>query len=115
MHELSLARGLVERLEKIANAEKALRVERVLIQIGAYSGVERAAFEFAFPFAAEGSLCEGAALEIEETPVRVACGDCGADSNPEPTLIQCACCGSANVEIQGGREFTIKTAELEIP
>ena len=115
MHELSLARGLVERLEKIAKAENARHVQRVLVLIGAYSGVERAAFEFAFPFAAEGSLCEGAALEIEETPVRVACADCGADTNPEPTFIQCARCGSANVAIQGGREFMIKTADLEIP
>ncbi|VGO19455.1 hydrogenase maturation nickel metallochaperone HypA [Pontiella sulfatireligans] len=115
MHELSLAQGLVEQLEKAAVAENALRVERIIVVIGKYSGVERDAFEFAFPFAAEGTLSERAKLEIEELPVQVECRQCAALSNPEPTLLLCGQCGSNDVELKGGREFLIRSVELEVP
>ena len=115
MHELSLAQGLVEQLEGTASNENAVRIERVTVVIGRYSGVERDAFEFAFPFAAEGTLSEKAELVIEELPVTIECRACKVQTNPEPTLLVCAACGSDNVELKGGREFLIKSVELEIP
>ena len=115
MHELSLAEGLIEQLAQAAAAENALRVTRVVVVIGKYSGVEREAFEFAFPFAAEGSVAEGAELIIEELPVTVECRMCHATTHPEPTLLLCSKCESNEVELKGGREFLIQSAELEIP
>jgi hydrogenase nickel incorporation protein HypA/HybF len=115
MHELSLAQGLVEQLEETAKRESAIRVVGLLVVIGKYSGVERDAFEFAFPFAAEGTLCEGAEMRIEELPVAVQCRRCNATSNPDPLLLVCAACGANDVELTGGREFLIRSVELEIP
>ena len=115
MHELSLAQGLVEQLVSTAAAENALRVERIVVVIGKYSGVERDAFEFAFPFAAEGTVVQGATLEIEELPVEVACRHCKLLSHPDPILLHCLECGSGDVELKGGREFLIKSVELEVP
>jgi hydrogenase nickel incorporation protein HypA/HybF len=115
MHELSLAQGLVEELEKIVLAEAAVRVERVVVVIGTYSGVERDAFEFAFPFAAEGTLCDGATLVVESQPIHVECRKCGKTSSPEPTLLACLDCGATDVSLTGGRDFLIRSVELEIP
>ena len=115
MHELSLAQGLVEEVEKAALAEAALRVTRVVVVIGSYSGVERDAFEFAFPLAAEGTLAESASLVVELQPIRVECRKCGQTSSPEPTLLQCLACGSNEVSLIGGRDFLIRSIELEIP
>ncbi|VGO12696.1 Hydrogenase/urease nickel incorporation protein HypA [Pontiella desulfatans] len=115
MHELSLAQGLVEQLEQAASMQNALRIDRIVLVIGKYSGVERDAFEFAFPFAAEGTLAENAVLEIEELPVEVECCQCKAVSHPEPTFLLCRACGSNEVKLMGGREFLVRSIELEIP
>lgn len=115
MHELSLAQGLVEQLEHTAEAEQAVRIERVTVVIGKYSGVERDAFEFAFPFAAEGSKSANAELVVEELPVTVECRQCGSASNPDPTWLVCGNCGSNEVELKGGREFQVRSVELEVP
>jgi len=115
MHELSLAQSLVEQVGHAAEKENAVRVSRIVVVIGKYSGVERDAFEFAFPFAAEGSALEGAELVVEEIPVTVACQSCGARSHPEVVNLACARCGSTRVELVGGREFLVRSVELEVP
>jgi hydrogenase nickel incorporation protein HypA/HybF len=115
MHELSLAQGLVEHVERLAKDDHAARVVRLVVLIGRYSGVEREAFEFAFPFAAEGTLAEGAELAIEERPIVVRCRTCSATSRPISTQLICGNCGSTEVELAGGREFMLQSIELEVP
>ena len=115
MHELSLAQSLVEQVCRAAERENAVRVSRIVVVIGKHSGVERDAFEFAFPFAAEGSVVEGAGLVVEEIPAAVACRSCGADSHPVITNLACMRCGSTEVELVGGREFLVRSVELEVP
>jgi len=115
MHELSLAQSLVEQVGRAAEKENALRVSRIVVVIGMHSGVERDAFEFAFPFAAEESVVEGAELVVEEIPATVACRSCGADSHPGIANLACTRCGSTKVELVGGREFLVRSIELEVP
>jgi len=115
MHELSLAQSLVEQVGHAAKIENAVRVSRIVVVIGKYSGVERDAFEFAFPFAAENTLVHGAKLVIEEIPATVSCQSCGARSHPEVVNLVCARCGSTQVELAGGREFLVRSVELEVP
>ncbi len=115
MHELSLAQGLVEQVERVAENEGAGRVVRIVIRIGKYSGVERDAFEFAFPCAAENTLAQDVELIIEELPATVVCCSCKAISHPEIANLACTRCGSTKVEITGGHEFLIQSIELELP
>ena len=115
MHELSLAYGLVEQIQQVAEREHASRVVSVAVVIGLYSGVEAQAFEFAFPFAAEDTIAAGADLLIEKRPVTVLCRLCEAETHPEPTRLICQKCGSNNIELKGGREFLIRTIELDVP
>ncbi|MBT8042682.1 MAG: hydrogenase maturation nickel metallochaperone HypA [Kiritimatiellales bacterium] len=115
MHELSLAQGLVEQLRQTAEAEGATRVTSVTVVIGNYSGVEPDAFEFAFPFATEGTLVDGAELIIDLLPVSVECRQCKTTSHPEPINLVCMKCGSDDVVLQGGREFLIRSVEIDVP
>ena len=114
MHELSLAQSLVEQIQSAAAAENAVRVLRIVVEIGPYAGVETVAFEFAFPFAAEDTLAADAELVVEEVPAMVECDACRATSRCEPTRLICPACGSDRVEIRGGHEFLIRAIELEI-
>jgi len=115
MHELSLAQELIEQLQRVAAQEHAIRIVRVTVEIGPYSGVEADAFEFAFGLAAGDTLAEGAELIMDKRPVTVSCLRCGGLTQPEPDCLVCKTCGSSEVRIEGGREFLIREIELETP
>lgn len=112
MHELSLAEAMVEQVSAALEKENGGRVTRLTVVIGALSGVEREAFEFAFPLAAEQTPLEHAELVVEERPVTVCCGACDAESHPEPICLVCEHCGSMDVRITGGREFLVREMEI---
>ena len=65
MHELGISRNIVA---IVGEAAKGRRVRRVTLEIGKLSGVMPHAIRFSFDVVAEGTLLEGAALEIRETP-----------------------------------------------
>jgi len=113
MHELSLAQTLVEQVERIRARENGAAVISVTVNIGALSGVDRSAFEFAFPLVAEGTALAGAALVIEMTPAASTCEHCGEISPLSLDDIRCAKCGSRDVRITAGRDFLIQSVELE--
>lgn len=113
MHELSLAQSLVEQLEEVVAADGAGRVVSVSVEIGALSGVERDAFEFAFPIAAEGTVLAAARLDVIEVPVTIVCRACGAQSHPEPPVLLCEQCQGVDYDLIGGRDFLIKSLEVD--
>lgn len=113
MHELSIAMALVEQLKTAAEREKALRITSVTISVGAISGADPDALEFAFKTAAEESPAAGAALVIEKIPARVHCRACGKDGEPRAHLIACRYCESTDIELTGGRELMLKNMEIE--
>lgn len=114
MHELSIAQALVERVEAVAARERATRVVRVAIVVGALSGVDPDALMAAFPLVAEGTTAAGAELLIERVPARVRCRACGHEAATCESFIGCAACGSRDVELVSGRELDIRSVELEV-
>jgi hydrogenase nickel incorporation protein HypA/HybF len=114
MHELSLAQSLIEQVQAAADAENAIGVTRVVVVIGPYSGVEKTAFEFAFPFAAEGTAAAGAELVIEDEPAAIVCSLCHATAAADPGRMICPRCGSDRVDISGGHAFLLRELELKM-
>ncbi|MCG8423477.1 MAG: hydrogenase maturation nickel metallochaperone HypA [Proteobacteria bacterium] len=64
MHELSLMADLMRKIETIARDQKARRVTRVTITLGALSHLSAAHFCDHFEHAARGTICQDAALDI---------------------------------------------------
>lgn len=114
MHELSLARELIEQVVDIAVRETAVGIDRIVVAIGALAGIECDAFEWAFPFAAEGTLAEGADLAIEKVQARAICRACNTCFEPEILNMTCPACESPHTTLQGGREFLIRSMDLEV-
>jgi hydrogenase nickel incorporation protein HypA/HybF len=112
MHELSVACALVEQVEEAARREGARRVLSVQLTLGGLSGVERDALELAFPLAVEGTLLENARLDIDEVPAVAHCRDCGAEAAPALPALLCSACGSFAIEIEGGRELSVRSMEV---
>lgn len=113
MHELSLALALVEQIAAAAQREKALRVTKITVQVGALAGVETEVLRSVFPLAAEDSLAADAELVLEKIPVVVFCPLCQKKSQPAMSRLCCAHCGSKDVQLRQGREFLIKAIEIE--
>ena len=115
MHELSVCQALVGQLEGVSAANGGGRVERVKLRIGPLSGIEAALLRQAFPLASAGTIAEGAALDIEPSPVVVQCHDCGARSDAAPNRMLCAECNGFRVRMVSGDELLLASVELAVP
>jgi len=65
MHELALARTIVDQILQVVEREQLGHVSRVVLELGTAAGVEADALSLGFEVAARSSPVEGAALEIE--------------------------------------------------
>ena len=115
MHELSICQALIDQVESVARENGAIRVERILLQVGPLAGVEPALLQHAFPLAAAGTLAEHAELAIEPAPVRVSCNDCGAESDATPNRLLCAACGGFRTRLLSGDDLLLARLELTLP
>jgi hydrogenase nickel incorporation protein HypA/HybF len=113
MHELGLTAEMVDIVSAKAREAGAGRVTSITVSIGSLSGVEADAVEFCFSVVAKGTPAEGARLVVERVPLTVKCGDCGRTSENGENLPFCPKCNSAQVEIAAGREFLIKSMEVD--
>lgn len=111
MHELSIAKQLLELVAETAAEHNLVRVNRVRVVVGALGNVVPQALEFAFEIAGEGTVAEGARLEIEEVPVTVRCNACAAETVLEDFAFICSACGSLDVSVRRGNELYLDTIE----
>lgn len=113
MHELSIAVSIVESVEENLPSND-LKVQKVFLKIGKFSGVVRDALEFSFEIAAKDSQLENAVLEFEELPLKVYCNDCSKESELGiPPIFKCEFCGKPTPKIVQGKELEIVAVEIE--
>src|SRR5262249_24041695 len=94
-----------------AEHSKGARVTRVVLEIGKLSAVLPDAVRFCFDLCSEGTVVEGAALEIIETPGRARCRQCAAEVTLDQPFGRCGC-GGTDLEWLAGEELRVK--ELEV-
>jgi len=113
MHELSVAQCVVDEACKAAAKEGAARVTKLWLRIGALAGIVEEALRFCFDVAAEGTACQGAALEIERVDLSVMCENCRQPRTlAERFLFVCPECGSPTPEILAGQELELVSLEI---
>jgi hydrogenase nickel incorporation protein HypA/HybF len=108
MHELSIAESIVD-----AVCEKAAgrTVHRVTVRIGALTAVVPDAMRFCFDLVCEGTVADGARLEIEQRAGAASCRSCGAEVELVDLVLLCPC-GSADLAVTAGRELQIVSMEV---
>jgi hydrogenase nickel incorporation protein HypA/HybF len=112
MHELSLLQELLEIATAEARQRKAVRIHRIGLRVGAHSGIEPHALEFAFPVAREGTLAAQAVLDLEIVPVVAHCAQCDNDFSPADVVYRCPHCGTIALGPSAGEELVLQTLEL---
>ena len=110
MHELGLCEGILEAVERRAAGR---RVTRVRVRVGARHRVVASAFDQSFALVAQGTVADGAAVDLVVVPVRIRCGDCGNEAEASDALAACPACGGLDLEIDGGDELFLEAIYLE--
>ena len=113
MHEMSICMSVVEALKEQAKVHSYTRVKSVLLEIGPLAGVEAESLLFCFDAVAQGTLAEGAKLEIVHTPLVAWCMTCSKNVTPEHRFDGCPECGGHQLQITGGNELRIKSMEVD--
>lgn len=114
MHELSIAKNLIEMAETAADDAGATRVTQLYLQIGQMSGVVSDALLFCFDIAAQGTVVEGATLAIDTLPIIIHCAACDRDAElPTIQRFRCPNCDSPRVNIVQGRELELVSIQVE--
>ncbi|MDD2709592.1 MAG: hydrogenase maturation nickel metallochaperone HypA [Verrucomicrobiae bacterium] len=112
MHEVGIIQNALAMAVEEAQKQKAGRIVRMEMRIGRMSGVVSDALRFAFEVVSQGTLAEGATLEITEAPVSCRCRACQHDFEPAPDNLLCPECGASDFELRRGRE--IELASLDV-
>jgi hydrogenase nickel incorporation protein HypA/HybF len=112
MHELSLAKDIVEMVYQFVPAEELKEVKFVVIKVGQFSGVVNDSLKFSYQAITSQTELEGSELEIIDIPFNLKCYNCGNESTNEFGMMICTECGSANTEILSGDELKVQEVIL---
>lgn len=116
MHEMGIAVRIVEiAISAIPPDIEDARIERVNLKVGRLTAVVPESLRFCFNIVSSDTPLAGASLEIEETPIVIECGECGAETTIEQPLFACSRCGGGKVTVVSGRELDILSIEMADP
>ncbi|MDP8257149.1 MAG: hydrogenase maturation nickel metallochaperone HypA [Candidatus Alcyoniella australis] len=115
MHELPVVRSIFEIVIEHARVNSAVRVVKINLRIGALTDLVDQWVERYFEMLAQGSIAQGAKIEIERPPGLMRCRQCDAQWNYDRQSIGAPCpqCGSRESAIVTGREYTVESIAIE--
>ncbi len=113
MHELSLARGVIEIVRAEAEKNGFSRVLEIRLRVGEYSGVVTESLKSFFPLAAAGTPAADADLIVETVPAVFRCADCGSEGAVDRKKACCPACGSEAIRMTAGREFYVESLKVD--
>ncbi|MET7772284.1 hydrogenase maturation nickel metallochaperone HypA [Nocardia sp. NPDC005366] len=109
MHEMAITRSVID---AVCEHAAGRRVHSVTVAVGGLCAVVPDAMRFCFELAAEGTVAEGASLEIVDVPGAAQCRDCGAEFVLTDPILLCPECGGVNVDVRAGQELRITSMEV---
>jgi len=113
MHEMALARSIVEIVEEHAVRASAKSVRIIRLSIGALSHVEPRALEFGFEAVAHGTVAEGANLVIERPAGKAWCTDCSEEVGVASRAAPCPKCGGHKWVLTEGDDMRVVDLEVD--
>src|SRR5215211_3273792 len=108
MHEMAITQSVID---AVCEHAAGRRVHSVRLQVGALCAVVPDSMQFCFGLATQGTIADGARLDIDIRPGSARCRTCGADFALSDPILLCPC-GSADVEVLAGRELRILSMEV---
>ena len=112
MHELAYAQQILEFVEREARERDAIKVCRVKLKLGTYSGLDQESLSFCLEAISAETLMDGASIEMEDLESELVCDRCGRFPHPGgPTGLCPRCHGEAR--LSSGTGMYIQEIELD--
>jgi len=108
MHEMAITQSVVD---AVCEHAAGRRVHSVKLEVGALCAIVPAAMEFCFGLATEGTVADGAKLDVDVRAGAAQCRTCAARFELSDPILLCPC-GSADVEVLEGRDLKILSMEV---
>jgi hydrogenase nickel incorporation protein HypA/HybF len=115
MHEMSIAASLLDRVLDVAGQNNACRVDELTVEVGVLQQVVPEALRMAFAAVTEGTIAQGATLNLVECPASAECRCCGERFDAAIDDYACPRCRQADVRIVAGRDIVLKTVVCQTP
>jgi hydrogenase nickel incorporation protein HypA/HybF len=115
MHEMPIAAAIVEQAVQAVAPHGATRIDLVEVEIGRMRQIVPEALQMAFSATSEGTIAQGARLEITEVQMEAACRVCGHHFQPEINLYICPQCEQADVRMVAGNDMILKSITAQTP
>jgi len=113
VHEMAIARNIVNIAVAAAEKEDARKITRVNVVVGELRGLVQAQLVFSFGLMAEGTIAGGAYLNLEITQVVGRCRKCQEEFVVKDYRYICAKCQSEDIQTVSGTELRVKDIEVE--
>ncbi len=113
MHELAIARALVELAGEHARRAGAGRISRITCRVGPLRMIEPDALIAAFEIASSGTPCACASLEIDPSPLTLQCPACEVRFQAAHWEAVCPQCNASARLLSGGDELELCSIEAE--
>ena len=115
MHELSVTEEILKIAVRHGQQNGAKKIVRVYLAIGDLSDLIDEWVQRYFDYLSKDSIAENAKLEIERVPITVLCDKCNKPFEVDKIKMDfhCPVCGEKGAELLKGREFTVKSIEIE--
>jgi hydrogenase nickel incorporation protein HypA/HybF len=108
MHEMAITQSVVD---AVCEHAAGRHVQSVKVEVGALCAIVPDAMQFCFELAAEGTVADGARLDVDVQPGSGHCRNCGEDFELRDLILLCPC-GSADVQVLTGRDLRILSMEV---
>jgi hydrogenase nickel incorporation protein HypA/HybF len=112
MHEVGLMQRTLEIALEHAAKHGAQSIRRLALRVGASAGVLPEALSFAFEILSQGTIAEGAELEIEVVPVVCFCAVCRQEFRSLGIIFECPDCLQVSTQVRQGQELELAALEL---
>jgi hydrogenase nickel incorporation protein HypA/HybF len=116
MHEMPITESILNIVLKHALMNEASKVMAIHLQVGKLSDLEDEWLQRYFDYLSKGTIAEGAKLKIERMPIVVRCDACSDSYEAQVDKIGnlvCTSCGAQSGTLVSGREYYIKSMEVQ--
>ncbi len=112
MHELSVARGILEIVSEAVPRDQLKNVRAVRVDVGEAAGVSFESLEFSFGAIIRDTPLAHATLTLRRVPLLIRCNHCQAISGVEVGTILCPRCNSSLTSVMSGNELQVVNLDL---
>jgi hydrogenase nickel incorporation protein HypA/HybF len=113
MHEFGVTKSLIDLCNQEAENNGIKKVYKIHLKVGRFTGFSPDSIQFYFEHLKVNTRCSAASIIFEEIPIEITCGKCRKRSVIDEPVLLCPNCGSDEIDLISGREFSVASIEGE--